>query len=124
MLRTVSGVVLGYAIFAVSAILLFRLAKVDPHAAAPNAFMALTVAYGLSFALLAGFIAGRVGGRSDLGSGVALAVVVALGAITSMSSRRGAGALWTQIAAMVVFAPACVGGDWIRRRSRRSLERQ
>jgi ABC-type Mn2+/Zn2+ transport system permease subunit len=121
MLLTTSGIVLGYAIFAGSALLLFHVAKVDPHSPPSFGFMALAVVYGLSFALLAGFIAGRVGGRHDLLSGLVLAGVVALGAIASMITRPGRGALWTQIAALVFFVPACAAGDWIRKKTRRTL---
>ena len=45
MLRTVSSVVLGYVIFAVSAFLLFRVAKVHAHPTAWEAFVALTAAF-------------------------------------------------------------------------------
>lgn len=97
MLRTVGAIVLGYVIFATSAVLLFHLAKVDPHSPSSAGFMAVAIGYGLGFALLAGFIAGRVGGRGDLLCGIALAAVVALGALISMVSRPGAGAVWTQV---------------------------
>src|SRR5215469_5143159 len=121
MLRTSSGIVLGYVIFAGSALLLFHVAKVDPHSPSSLGFMSLAVVYGFSFALLAGFIAGRVGGRHDLLSGIFLAGVIGLGAIISMISRPGAGALWTQIAALVFFVPACAAGDWIRKKTCRPL---
>ena len=121
MLRTSGGIVLGYVIFGGSAGLLFHVAKVDPHSSSSFGFMALAVAYGFSFALLAGFIAGRIGGRRDLLSGFVLAAVVGLGAIVSMISRPGAGALWTQIAALIFFVPACAAGDWIRKKTRRPL---
>jgi len=117
-MRTILAVVAGYLIFAVSAVLLFHLTKVDPHSPATLGFKALTVAYGLAFAFLSGFVAGRFAGRTDLVCGIALALVIALGATISMIARPGAGALWTQTAALLLCAPSSLAGDWTRRRRR------
>jgi hypothetical protein len=119
-MRGVLGVVSGYVIFAGSAVLYFRLANVDPHSPAVVSFEMLTLAYGLAFALLGGFVAGKVARRTDLMSGILLALVIALGATVSIIARPGAGALWTQTAALLLFAPASVAGDWIRIRRRRA----
>jgi hypothetical protein len=43
-----------------------------------------------------------------------------MGATISMLARPGAGALWTQTAALFLFAPASLAGDWIRRKRRRT----
>ena len=80
----------------------------------------LTIAYGLAFALLGGFVAGKIARRKDLWSGILLALLIALGATVSIIARPGAGALWTQTAALLLFAPASVAGDWIRIRRRRT----
>ena len=115
-MRTFMAVAAGYLIFAVSAVLLFHLTNIDPHSQAVLGFKALTMAYGLAFAFISGFVAGRIGQRGDLVSGIALALVIALGATISMMARPGAGALWTQTAALILFAPASPVGDWTRRR--------
>ena len=115
-MRTFLAVVAGYLIFAVSAVLLFHLTNIDPHSPAALGFKALTMAYGLAFALVSGFVAGRIGRRTDLLCGIALALVIALGATISMLARPGAGALWTQTAALILFAPASLVGGWIRRK--------
>jgi MFS family permease len=117
-MRTFLAVVAGYLVFAVSAVLFFHLTNVDPHSPAALGFEALTIAYGLAFAFLSGFVAGRIGQRTDLVCGIALALVIALGATISILARPGAGALWTQTAALVLFAPASLAGDWTRRRRR------
>ena len=117
-MRTFLAVVTGYFIFAASAVLLFHLTNVDPHSPAALGFKALTMAYGLAFAYLAGFVAGRIARRADLVCGIAVALVIALGATISMIARPGAGALWTQTAALLLFAPASLAGDWTRRRRR------
>jgi hypothetical protein len=118
LMRVFLAVVAGYLIFAVSAVLLFHLTNVDPHSPAALGFKALTVAYGLVFAYLGGFVAARIAGRADLVCGIALAIVIALGATISMIARPGAGALWTQTAALLLFAPASLAGYWTRRRRR------
>lgn len=120
LMRTFWAVVAGYSIFAVYAVLLFHLSGVDPHSPAAVGFKALTVAYGLAFAYLSGLVVGRIAGRPDLVCGITLAIVIALGATISMIARPGAGALWTQTAALLLFAPASLAGDWTRRRRRRS----
>ena len=119
-MRIFLAVLAGYLIFAVSAVLLFHLTHVDPHSPASLAFKALTVAYGLAFACIGGFVAGRIGARSDLVCGIALAIVIALGATISMIAHPGAGALWTQTAALLLFAPSSLVGDWARRRRQRA----
>lgn len=117
-MRAFMAVVAGYLIFAGSAVVFFRLANVDPHLPAATGFAALTVAYGLGFASLGGFVAGKLARRTDLACGIALALMIALGATASMIARPGASALWTQTAALVFFAPASIAGDWLRRRMR------
>ncbi len=118
-MRTLLAVVAGYLIFAGSAVLFFHLLNVDPHSPASVRFEALTIAYGFAFALLGGFVTGKIARRTDLNCGIALALVIALGATVSMIGRPGAGALWTQTAAMFLFAPASLAGYWIGQQTRR-----
>jgi len=117
-MRAFLAVVAGYLIFAGSAVLFFRLSHVDPHSSAAIGFEALAIVYGLAFASLSGFVAGKLARRTDLVCGIALALVIALGATVSMIARPDAGALWTQTAALLLFAAASLAGDWIRRRRR------
>ena len=115
-MRAFLAVFAGYLIFAGSAVLLFRVTKVDPHSPAAVGFELLTIVYGLAFASLGGFVTGKIARRTDLNCGIALALLIGLGATASMMARPGAGALWTQTAALLLFAPASLAGDWIRRR--------
>jgi hypothetical protein len=111
--RTVVAVVVGDLIFAAGSVLLFYLAKVDPHGpAAPN-FIFLSVAAGVALALAGGFVAGVIGNRTDLICGMLLAVILAIGAIVSMVERPGLGALWSQTGALI-SAPAALVGDRLR----------
>ena len=115
-MRAFLAVFAGYLIFAGSAVLLFRVTKVDPHSPAAVGFELLTIVYGFAFALLGGFVTSKIARPTDLNCGIALALLIALGATVSMIARPGEGALWTQTAALLLFAPASLAGDWIRRR--------
>lgn len=112
-LRTALGIIIGDLIFVGSAVLLFYLPRVDPHAPTSFGFMAFSIAYGVGFALLSGFVAGLISRRRDLITGMMLALIIAVPALISML-KPGGGALWSQISALVLMAPSGVVGDWIR----------
>ena len=63
LLRSIAAVVLGYIVFAVSAVLLFQVLHADPHAPQSVAFMTGTAVYGIAFAFLGGLLAARVAPR-------------------------------------------------------------
>jgi hypothetical protein len=115
-IRTALAVVLGYVIFAFSAVILFRSAHVDPHAPTEFGFVSFTAVYGLVFAVAGGFIAGRVARRHDVACGIGVAVLIATGATLSLIASPGAHARWSQLIALVLCSPAALAGDWMRRR--------
>lgn len=114
-LRTVIGIIAGNVIFIASTLLLFYLARVDPHARASPGFILVAVLYGVAFALLSGFVAGWIGKRPDIISGLVLAFIIAVPAAITLVSRPGEGAVWSQTAALLLMAPAALMGDWIRK---------
>ncbi len=114
LLRTALAILIGYVIFGGSAVVLFSAAHVDPHSLLPLRFIVFSTAYGGAFALLGGYVAGRIGRRRDLICGLAVAALIAMGAVISMVARPGAGALSSQTAGLVVCAPAALLGNWIR----------
>lgn len=114
--RTVAGALIGYAIFAAAAALLFALSGRDPHAPQSPAFTAVTIALGVLFALAGGYIAQRVARRGDLVAGIAVGCIVAIGALISLVSSPGAGARWSQLATILLMAPAAVAGAALARR--------
>ena len=87
--RRILGVIVGYVIFAVAAVLLFQLTRRNPHAAQPMVFMAVSVAYGIVFAMIGGYVSAALGGGSPRVQGAAVAFVIALGATVSMPLARG-----------------------------------
>jgi len=109
--RRVLGVVVGYMVFAVSAVLLFRLSARDPHAPQPMGFMAICIAYGMLFAAVGGYASSAVGGGRPRVQGVWVAVVIALGAAVSMFAGPRDSSRWSRLAALFLMAPcAAVGG--------------
>lgn len=117
MLRSIGAVLTGYLVFAVSAVLLFKLAARDPHAAAPLGFIILTTLYGMTFAILAGYVAAWLAGRRPLDHAIALAALIASGGLISMVLSAEGGARWSQVGAVVLMAPAAILGGLIRRRA-------
>jgi hypothetical protein len=116
--RTILAVVVGDVIFAGGSVLMFYLAKVDPHAPAERSFVLLSVVAGVAFALAGGFAAGAIGRRADLICGMLLAAIIAAGAIASMAGRPGQGARVETGA--LISAPAALVGDRLRMKKQSS----
>ncbi len=110
MIRSIGAIATGYVIFAASAVLLFQLSGVDPHAPASAGFKIGSIVCGIVFALVAGWLTGRVAAQREGTHAAILAVVIALGALVSLLASRS-GSIWSQVAALVFMAPAAwVGG--------------
>jgi hypothetical protein len=80
--------------------------------------MSASILYGVAFALLAGFVAGMIGRRPDLATGILLAAIIGVPALITLIARRGQGAIWSQTAALLLMAPAAAFGDWLRKNRR------
>jgi len=112
--RSLVAVLVGYFIFAGSAFAFFRFSGQPPHQPAPLPVMLASIAVGTVFAFLGGYVAARIAPRRPLAHGVAVAGVMALGAAVSLISTLGHGAIWSQVAALVLMAPSAVVGGWVR----------
>lgn len=115
-MRSIAGVVLGYAAFAASGFALFQLTGQPPHGAASVPFMVGAVVYGAAFACFGGYLSGWIAGRRPVAHGAAVAVVLALGAAASLMATRGTGVAWSQLSAITLMAPAAAAGGVLRRR--------
>lgn len=115
-LRSIASVVLGYLLFAVAAFLFFRFSGRPPHAAAPLSVMAASTCVGVVAAFAGGYVAAHLAGREPFAHGVAVAVVLAAGAIASLAGTVGHGAIWSQVAALALMAPGAAAGGWVRAR--------
>jgi hypothetical protein len=107
-IRSVVGVILGYATFAVSAVLFFYLAGRDPHQPQGAAFAVAAVVFGMTMAALGGFIAATIAGRRPILHAGIVAGIVALGAFVSLISSLREGAIWSQVAALLLMAPSAL----------------
>ena len=101
--RGVLGAILGYVIFAAPAAVMFNLMGWDPHAPAPLTVMAASTLVGIVAAAAGGFVAARVG-RARWPSAVVAALIVT-GAVISLATSPGAGAIWSQLVAILLMAP-------------------
>lgn len=111
MMRSIGAVAAGYFVFAASAALLFQLSGQAAHEAAPLAFKIASIVWGAVFALVAGWLSAHVSVRRPATHAAVVAALIATGAVLSMVTGPGAGARWSQIAALVVMAPcAWFGG--------------
>lgn len=105
-LRSVLAVILGYAVFAASAVVLFHATGLDPHAPQKVGFIAFAVVYGVVFAGLGGLLAARIAPSKGVLHAAFVALVIALGAAVSLVASPGAGATWSQWTALVLMAPS------------------
>ena len=106
---------IGYLIFAVSAVLLFKLGGIDPHAEASGGLLAGIVLFGALFAFIGGYVAKWIAASKALTVNVVLAVLMA--AFAAFSLIKTEGSHYTQIAAIFLFAPVSLLGGSLRRRS-------
>lgn len=109
--RSIAGVFTGYAVFALSAVVLFHATGRDSHSQQDATFTAIAIVYGMAFAAVGGLISALIAGRRPVLHAAIVCAILALGATASLLSRPGAGAIWSQLAAIVLMAPsALVGG--------------
>ena len=104
--RSALAVILGYVVFAASAVLLFNTARRDPHAPQKLGFIVFAVFYGVTFAGLGGLLAARIAPAKAMLHAALVALIIALGAIVSLVARPGAGSTWSQWTALVLMAPS------------------
>jgi hypothetical protein len=114
--RSIVAVVIGYLVFALSAFAFFQVSGQAPHRVAPVPVMLASVAFGMVFALLGGYLAAWLAGRRPMAHGVGVAVVLAVGALVSLLGTLGKSAIWSQVAALVLMAPSALFGGWLRAR--------
>lgn len=114
--RLVLAMAAGYLVFGLSAVLLFQVAGRDPHRMGTPGFMVFAVVYGVLFAIVAGYVAARIAREHRMLPPLGVAIIIAGGALVSLATRPGAGAIWTQLAAALLMAPAVLVGGWLRAR--------
>ena len=108
-MRVFSGVVFGYLLFELLWRGLFQITNTDPHVPASISFQFGAAVCGMLFALVAGYVAGFIGGRPHFNAAWIAGGVVALTAIVIMFRNMVA---WPQIFELLFMAPAVVVGGW------------
>lgn len=121
-MRVFSGIVFGYLFFELLWRLLFSVTNTDRHAPASISFEAGAIAFGLIFAVTAGFLASFIGGRPHF---IAAWIAGSLVALTSIAVMIHKGPAWPQIAALLFMSPGVVVGGYtyvLRRRTQTDSE--
>jgi hypothetical protein len=115
MLRNILGVITGYAIFVASSLALFKLSGQNPHGQTTIAFQLFAAVYGIAFSFLSGLVLQLVARTKNLTLNFVLAFIMA--GFATFSLIKAEGTHWTQLLAIIVFAPASVLGGffYIRR---------
>jgi hypothetical protein len=114
-MRSFLAVIVGYGVFVLPAVVLFRF---TPGGPVEPTFMVVATLYGMFFAFLGGLIARRVARRRDARAGTAVAILIAAGAIGSLIAEPHGDGVWSALAALVLMAPAAFFGGKRSRRKR------
>jgi hypothetical protein len=115
-MRMVAAILVGYLIFALSAVALFQLTGKRPHDQADPSFMVVSVICGVIFAGLGGYVAGRIARQHPRRHAAAVALVIAAGAMASLATSRAGSSSWTQVAAIMFMAPAALAAGGLVKR--------
>ena len=115
MIRKILSIIAGYAIFAVTALALFKLSKQDPHADPSTLFVILTAVYAIICSFLTGLVTQLIARTKNLKINYLFALIIA--GIAAFSSFKSAGNHWTQLLAIFIFSPASIlGGSFYNNR--------
>lgn len=113
MTRKIMAVIAGYFVFALSAGLWFPFMGYPPHNNAPLAFKLETLAYGVFFSLLAGWLTKKISRAPGPLLNYLLAALMFTIALFSLLFSSGSH--WTQWMTLLIFAPcAFFGGRLFR----------
>ncbi|HUI31176.1 MAG TPA: hypothetical protein VLX91_13270 [Candidatus Acidoferrales bacterium] len=109
-LRNIISVLLGYLVYALSAVLLYQLPHIDPHANPATRFLIFSILYGLLFSFIGGFLTQLLSKSSNLKINYVLALILA--GFAAISYVMTTGNHYSQIASILLFAPSSLIGGW------------
>lgn len=107
MARKILGIIVGYAIFVATSLALFKISGQDPHSNPSTFFVIVTTIYGLAFSFVAGFVTQLIA-KTNLKLNYILAFIIA--GFATFSLLKSEGNHWTQILAILIFAPISIFG--------------
>lgn len=113
-IRSILAVLAGYAVFAVSALLVFGLSGQKPHADASAGFKTLAIIVGTGFAVAGGYLTALIARKSPIAHSTALGVLLASIAAWSIHASPVKDPIWSQVYAIFFMAPGAVLGGIFR----------
>tara|TARA_R110000765_G_scaffold423792_1_gene533213 strand:+ start:1034 stop:1387 length:354 start_codon:yes stop_codon:yes gene_type:complete len=117
MIRKILAVIAGYAIFVITSLLLFKFSGQDPHEPASTSFKIITLIYGSVFSFASGFLLKLVARNRNLNLNYVLGFIIA--GFAAFSITKSTGSHWTQLFAIIFFAPISIlGGIYYNKRKR------
>jgi len=111
MIRKILSVLVGYIIFAASALAFFYIFDIEAHSATSTTVMFQTATNGIIFSALAGCITQLIAKTDNLKINYILALLIA--AFATFSYFKASGEHWTQLMAIFIFAPVSIAGGWV-----------
>jgi peptidoglycan/LPS O-acetylase OafA/YrhL len=115
MVRKIFSVITGYAIFVITALALFKLSGQKPHADPTATFAIVTAVYGTLCSFIAGLVTQMISRAKNLNTNYILAFIIA--AFATFSFFKSEGNHWTQVLAILIFAPVSIlGGVFYKKR--------
>jgi ABC-type transport system involved in multi-copper enzyme maturation permease subunit len=115
-MRSFLSIVAGYLVFSITAVLLFRISGVNPHQSPTMEFIIGSIVYGVFFAGLGGYVSAAIARRKELTHALVVAGIIAVIAIVSIILAPKEGVLWSELATLLLMAPAAGLGGYLRSR--------
>ena len=109
--RNILSIIVGYVIFVITALALFKFSGVKPHADPTTVFVILTAIYGVITSFIAGLVTQIIAQTKTLKINYILAFIIA--GFATFSLFKSDGNHWTQLIAIFIFAPASILGGLI-----------
>jgi hypothetical protein len=106
LLKNILAVVVGYAIFVISTVLLFKISAIDAHADPSVGVMILVIAWGMVFSIAGGLVAQMISASGNLTINYILGIMIAGFATFSLFNTTGNH--YSQLAAIFLFAPSSI----------------
>jgi len=109
--RKVLSIIVGYAIFVMTALGFFKFSGQKPHADPTTVFVIVTAIYGVVTSFIAGLVVQFISHSKNLETNYILAFIIA--GFATFSLFKSDGYHWTQFLAIFIFAPASILGGLI-----------
>jgi hypothetical protein len=112
--RKILSIIVGYAIFVITALGLFKFSGQKPHSDPTTVFAIVTAIYGVASSFIAGLVTQIISKTKNLKLNYILAFIIA--GFATFSLFKSDGNHWTQLLAIFIFAPTSILGGLIYRK--------